>query len=86
MSSEHVSQVPSYKPNQFPFWSCLKTEKVKTIFPLNLTNSKNTRNHEPFKVNFAQRKRYKNSTIPSMQIMLNDDEISKKKRLRTFGC
>ena len=23
--------------------SCLKTEKVKTIFPLNLTNSKNTR-------------------------------------------
>ena len=39
-----------------------------------------------FKVNFAQRKRYKNSTIPSMQRMLNNDELLKKKRLRTFGC
>ena len=37
-------------------------------------------------VNFANKRRYKNSTIPSMQTMLNDDEISKKKRLRTFGC
>ena len=66
--------------------SCLKNEKVKNFFPLNLKNVKNTRNHESFKVNFANRKRYKNSTIPSMQTMLNDDEISKKKRLRTFGC
>ena len=66
--------------------SCLKNEKVTNFFPLNLKNHKNTRNHESFKVNFAHRKRYKNSTIPTMQRMLNNDEIFQKKRLRKFGC
>ena len=66
--------------------SCLKNEKVQNFFPRNLKNDKNTRNHESFKVNFAHRKRYQNSTIPSLQIMLNNDEILQKKRLRKFGC
>ena len=39
-----------------------------------------------FKVNFAHRKRYQNSTIPSMQGLLNNDEKLKKKMLRKFGC
>ena len=42
--------------------------------------------HESFKVNFAHRIRYQNSAIPSMQIMLNNDEKLKKKKIRTFGC
>ena len=66
--------------------SCLKNYKVKSFFPLNDTNEKNTRNHELYKVNFANRMRYKNSTIPSMQRSLNKDEIMKKKMLRKFGC
>ena len=37
-------------------------------------------------VNFANKRRYKNSTIPSMQRMLNNNEMLKKKRLRKFGC
>ena len=39
-----------------------------------------------FKVNFAHRKRYQNSTISSMQGLLNNDEKLKKKMLRKFGC
>ena len=66
--------------------TCLKHEKVRNFFPLNFKNEKNTRNHEPFKVNFANRKRYQSSTIPSMQRLLNNDEIMKKKILRKFGC
>ena len=31
------------------------------------------------------KKRYKNSTIPNMQRLLNKDEILKKKILRRFG-
>ena len=65
--------------------SCLKNDKVKHFFPLNIMNEKNTRNHEKYKVNFAHRKRYKNSTIPNMQRLLNKDEILKKKILRRFG-
>ena len=66
--------------------NCLKTDKVRKFFPLNKNNIKNTRNHEMFKVNFAHRKRYQNSTIPSMQVILNNDEKLKRKMLRTFGC
>ena len=66
--------------------SCLKIDKVKNFFPLNHKNDKNTRNHEIYKVNFAHRKRYQNSTIPNMQNFLNDDQKLKKKMLRRFGC
>ena len=59
---------------------------VKNFFPLNNINEKNTRNHETFKVNFAHRKRYEKSTIPTMQRFLNNDEMLKKKMLRRFGC
>ena len=66
--------------------SCLKNYKVRSFFPLNNINEKNTRSHEKYKVNFANRKRYQNSTIPSMQRLLNNDEMLKKKMLRRFGC
>ena len=66
--------------------SCLKHYKVKSFFPLNNRNEKNTRNHETYRVNFSHRKRYQTSTIPSMQRLLNYDEMLQKKLLRRFGC
>ena len=64
---------------------CLKNEKVKNFFPINQNNIKRTRNHELFKVNFANRKRYASSTIPTLQRMLNSNEFEKSKLLRNFG-
>ena len=53
---------------------CLKNEKVRSIFPVNSKNKKKTRNHEKYEVNFAKAERYKNSTIPSLQRMLNEND------------
>ena len=66
--------------------NCLKNEKVKNFFPVNNKHNKNTRNQEKFKVNFARTKRYLNSTIPSLQRLLNKDDLSKKNMLRGIGC
>ena len=40
---------------------CLKSERMKTIFPENEKSSMKTRNQERFRVNFANRERYKKS-------------------------
>ena len=53
---------------------CLRNEKVTNLLPVNIKNTKNTRNHEKYKVNFAKTERYKTSTIPSLQRMLNEQE------------
>lgn len=66
--------------------NCLKSEKVKNFFPINDKHSKNTRSHEKFKVNFARTKRYLSSTVPSMQRLLNKDDLFKKHMLRRIGC
>ena len=65
--------------------NCLKNEKVKNFFPIN-NIIKRTRNPEKFKVNFARTKRYENSTIPTLQRMLNNEELQNKNILRRFGC
>ena len=44
------------------------------IIPVNTKSKNNTRNHEKYKVNFGKRERYKKSTIPSLQRMLNEHE------------
>ena len=64
--------------------SCVKNEKVKSFFPINIQNRK-TRNPEKFKVNFAKTKRYGSSTIPTLQRLLNYDESEKKNLLRRYG-
>ena len=64
--------------------NCLKIEKVKSFFPINILNRR-TRNPEKFKVNFAKTKRYGSSTIPTLQRLLNYDEQEKKKLLRKYG-
>ena len=64
--------------------NCLKNEKVRSIFPVN-NQSKRTRNTEQYRVNFAKTKRYANSTVPSLQRLLNIDEQQKKIALRKYG-
>ena len=39
---------------------CLRNEKLKNMFPSNKRNTKNTRNYEKYKINFAKNERYKN--------------------------
>ena len=55
---------------------CLKNPKVNNFFPLK-ANMKATRKAEKYKINFANNERYKNSTIPSMQRILNEHEMDK---------
>jgi len=57
---------------------CLKTDKVKHFFPINQNDLKGTRNHEMLRVNFATTKRYLNSSIPTLQRVLNHHELKKK--------
>ena len=53
---------------------CTKNEKVKHWFPL--TNSRNikTRNHEKYQTFKALTKRWKNSALPYMRRLLNNEE------------
>ena len=65
---------------------CLKIEKVKSFFPVNETErTQQTRNYERFKVNHFNTERYKNSSIPYLQSLLNKDDLNKRKFLRTRG-
>ena len=50
---------------------CIKNQKTCHMFPLNTENSANTRHHEKFFVQPARTERFKNSTIPFMQRLLN---------------
>ena len=65
--------------------NCIKNDKVKNFFPIN-NKIKLTRNPEHYKVNFARTKRYGSSTIPTLQRLLNSEDLKKKIRLRNFGC
>ena len=51
---------------------CVKHPKMKNLFPMNQENSQHhLRQKEIFRVNFAHTTRYKNSTIPYCQRLLN---------------
>ena len=57
----------------------VKHEKLKSMFPINEASPEIiTRNHEKFKVNMALTERYKNSAIPQMQRMLNQEFIEEQ--------
>ena len=52
---------------------CVKHPKMGKLFPLNPESSEHfLRQREVFKVNFAHSSRYKNSTIPYCQRLLNN--------------
>ena len=53
---------------------CLKYEKTADMFPLNPAYNSSTRNSEKYQVKFAHTNRLKDSSIPYLQRLLNDDE------------
>ena len=52
------------------------------MFPININRTKITRNSNKYKVNFAKTERYKKSSIPSLQRMLNEHELEKELQLK----
>ena len=64
---------------------CIRNEKMKQMFPLNVQNSGlQTRHKQTFKVNKAYTERYKQSAIPYMQRLLNEDESNKNKEKKRY--
>ena len=61
-----------------------KHEKAKVLFPLN-NHVKKLRHSEKFKVKFVANERYKKSSIPYMQNLLNQDEAKKNEMKRFIG-
>ena len=62
--------------------NCLKNEKMKKLFPLEKQgHHMKKRSQSIFKINQARTSRYKNSAIPFMQRLLNEDF---KKREKIF--
>ena len=60
--------------------NCLKNENFSKLFPLkNQNHGMKVRQPLKYQVNKANTERYKNSSIPYMQRLLNDD-IKKRKR------
>ena len=54
--------------------NCLKHEKLKKLFPIATKSHKmDTRSKEKFKVNHARSERYRKSSIPYMQNLLNQE-------------
>ena len=55
---------------------CLKIEKVKSFFPVNESErTQQTRNFERYRVNHFNTERYKKSSIPYLQSLLNSDDL-----------
>ena len=64
---------------------CLKNEKMKKLFPLNAQKSDmKIRFKETFKVNKAHTERYRQSAIPYMQRLLNEDERIKSEAKKRY--
>ena len=64
---------------------CLRNEKMKQIFKLNVqSNDLKTRHKETYKVNKAYTERYRQSAIPYMQRLLNEDERHRNKEKKRY--
>ena len=62
----------------------LKNYKVKSMFPPS-KSKRLTRNSEKFLVNFGNTERYKKSSVPYLQNILNDEEKLKMSYIRCKG-
>ena len=51
--------------------NCLTNDAMKDLFPLKEDNQYNVRQREKFEVKFAHSSRLYNSTVPTLQRMLN---------------
>ena len=65
--------------------NCIRNPKLNHFFPLNKNVKKVLRKTNKYKINFAKTERYMNSTIPSLQRMINNHEISRDQLLRING-
>ena len=54
---------------------CLKVDQMKSLFPQK--NTRKTRHKYKFMVNKSKSERYKKSSVPTMQNLLNSDIMSK---------
>ena len=64
---------------------CLKHEKLKELFPLNVKNTElKMRFKETYKGNKANTERYKQSAIPYLQNLLNEDEQNRNKEKKRY--
>ena len=52
------------------------------MFPIIINRTKLTRNPTKYKVNFAKNERYKKSSIPNLQRMLNEHELGRELQLK----
>ena len=64
---------------------CLRNEKVRDFFPAKMKNTKSTRNHEKYIVQFAKAERYRKSTIPTLLRMVNDHVKERNSMLTVFS-
>ena len=78
------SRKPSYSALCLRFAKkCLGNEKVANIFPIKKQNHKmKKRKVEKFKVNKGRTTRYRKSTVPFMQKLLNDEFEKKRQFLK----
>ena len=57
----------------------LQNHKMKNLFPKKIIkHDHKLRNQDKFKINYARTNRYKNSAVPHMQKLLNDDATTQK--------
>ena len=62
--------------------NCLKNENFSKLFPLNnQRHAMQVRNPLKYQVNKANTERYKNSSIPYMQRLLNNDHQKRKREM-----
>ena len=59
---------------------CLKIENMKMLFPKK--NTRDTRNKSKFIVNKSKSERYKKSAIPTMQKLLNVNDV----KVKSIAC
>ena len=57
---------------------CLKHEKIVDMLPVNPSYDPRIRQSEKYHVKFAKTSRLKNSSIPYLQRLLNDDYLQNK--------
>ena len=63
--------------------NCLKNDKVKDLFPKNdQTIKMNLRNQRKYKIKKIRTERYKKSSLPYMQNLLNIEELKKRKEMK----
>ena len=69
--------------------NCLKNQNFSKLFPLKKTNhAMNVRNPDRYLVKSAKTERYKKSTIPFLQRLLNDENNKRKielKKMQVLG-